>query len=174
VIVLCGAAGQILINAVLGNQFNWSLFVTQLPSLLLLLILGSLSEEYGWRGYLLVKLQQLWNPLASSMAVGLVWGMWHLPLFFLVGTSQHELNIPFLPFLVGTVAISIPMTWVNNNTKSSIWAAIFFHWLYTYAAQVTSSGIERSLAYDWLQVLPYVVIAIVVLLVWRPMRRLPA
>jgi uncharacterized protein len=167
-IVVCGAIGQTAINYILGSPFSLSLFATQIPSVLPLLILGPLSEEYGWRGYLLVKLQKMWHPITSSVGVGLVWGLWHLPLFFLVGTSQHELSIPYLPFVVGAVAVSIPMTWVNNNTRDSIWAAIFFHWLYTYVAQVTSTGVTRSVAYNWLEVLPYVVIAIIVVLIWKP------
>lgn len=169
-VVALGAAGQILINRLLGNPFNLSLYLSQLPSFIPLIILGPLSEEYGWRGYLLVKLQQRWNALSSSLIVGIVWGLWHLPLFFMVGTSQHELHLPFVVFLVGTIAVSVLMTWVNNNTRNSIWAAIFLHWLYTYAGQVNSSGVTRSAAFNWLEMTPYVLIALVVIIVWGPKR----
>jgi membrane protease YdiL (CAAX protease family) len=168
VIVLVGAAGQIAINSLLGNQFNLSLYLSQLPSFIPLIIIGPLSEEYGWRGYLLIKLQQKWNALISSIMVGIAWGLWHLPLFFVVGASQHELHLPFGGFLIGTVAISILMTWVNNNTKNSMWAAIFLHWLYTYGAQVNATGVTRSTAYNWLEMLPYVLVAIFVLIIWKP------
>ena len=74
--------------------------MAQLGSFLPLLIIGPLSEEIGWRGYALERLQTRWNALTSSLIVGLVWALWHLPLFMMVGTSQHELGIPFIGFLI--------------------------------------------------------------------------
>ena len=167
-IVIAGTAGQLTINKLLGNRFNGNLFWAQLGSFLPLLILGPLSEEIGWRGYALERLQTRWNALASSLIVGLVWGLWHLPLFMMVGTSQHELKIPFIGFMVGLMASSILYTSLYNNTKQSLWSAILLHWLYTYAAQALSSGVTRSPLYNWLEYLPYVVMAFVVVLMWKP------
>ena len=93
-IVIAGTAGQLTINKLLGNTFNGHLFWAQLGSFLPLLILGPLSEEIGWRGYALERLQTRWNALTSSLIVGLVWALWHLPLFMMVGTSHHELGDP--------------------------------------------------------------------------------
>ena len=168
VIVILGTAGQLTINRLLGNTFNGSLFLTQLPSFLPLLIIGPLSEEIGWRGYALERLQTRWNALTSSLIVGLVWALWHLPLFMMVGTSQHELGIPFFSFLLKMTASSILYTWLYNNTKQSLWSAILLHWLFTYAAQVVSSGITNSPLYNWLDSLPYVIMATVIVLIWKP------
>jgi membrane protease YdiL (CAAX protease family) len=167
-IVIAGTAGQLTINRILGNTFNGTLFLTQLGSFLPLLILGPLSEEIGWRGYALPRLQTRWNALTSSLIVGLVWALWHLPLFMMVGTSQHELGDPFISFLIKITASSILYTWLYNNTKHSLWSAILLHWLYTYASLVVSSGITRSPLYNWFECLPYVIIAIVVVLIWKP------
>jgi membrane protease YdiL (CAAX protease family) len=167
-IVIAGTAGQLIINKLLGNTFNGYLFLAQLGSLLPLLILGPLSEEIGWRGYALGRLQTRWNALTSSLIVGLVWALWHLPLFMMVGTSQHELGLPFIGFLVIMMANSILYTWLYNNTKQSLWSAILLHWLYTYAVQVLFSGVTRSPLYNWLECLPYVVMAFVVVLIWKP------
>jgi uncharacterized protein len=116
------------------------------------------------RGYLLTKLQQKWCALTSSVIVGVVWAFWHLPLFFMVGTFQHELHIPLIGFLVGIVSVSVLLTWINNNTRNSLWAASLFHWLYTYTVQVNSTGITRSGRYNWLEMTPYVMMALAVLL----------
>jgi membrane protease YdiL (CAAX protease family) len=167
-IVFAGTAGQLTINKLLGNTFNRTLFITQLGSFLLLLFLGPLSEEIGWRGYALERLQTRWNALTSSLIVGLVWALWHLPLFMMAGTSQHELGVPFIGFLIKMMASSILYTWLYNNTQQSLWSAILLHWLYTYAAQVLSSGVTRSPLYNWLDCLPYVIIAVVVTLIWKP------
>jgi len=168
IVVLLGSAGQLIIHSLLGNSFNFSLYLAQLPSFIPLIIIGPISEELGWRGYLLSKLQLKWNAMVSSVFIGIVWAFWHLPLFFLIGTSQHELHLPFMGFLVGTIAVSIIFSWINNNTNNSIWAAILLHWLYTYAAQVNSTGVTRSPECNWLEYLPYVLIAIVVVVIWKP------
>jgi hypothetical protein len=167
IVVLLASAGQLIIHSLLGNSFNFSLYLAQLPSFIPLILIGPISEELGWRGYLLSKLQLKWNAFVSSVFIGIVWAFWHLPLFFLIGTSQHELHLPFIGFLVGTVAVSIIFTWINNNTDNSIWAAILLHWLYTYAAQVNSTGVTRSPKYNWLEFSPYVLIAIVLLAIWK-------
>jgi len=167
-IVVAGTAGQLVIYRLLGNTFNGTLFWAQLSSFLPLLIIGPLSEELGWRGYALGRLQTRWNALISSLIVGLVWALWHLPLFMMVGTSQHELDIPFMGFLIQMTASSILYTWLYNNTQQSLWSAILLHWLYTYAVLVLSSGIIRSPLYNGLEYLPYVLMAAIVVLIWKP------
>jgi uncharacterized protein len=166
-IVVAGTGGQLTINKLLGNTFNGNLFWAQLGNFLPLMILGPLSEEIGWRGYALGRLQTHWNALTSSLIVGLVWGLWHLPLFMMAGTSQHELGLPFIGFLVGIMANSILYTWLFNNTKQSLWSAILLHWLYTYAVTVVFAGVTRSPLYNWLEYLPYIIMAAIVVLIWR-------
>jgi uncharacterized protein len=169
-IVIGGTTGQLTINQLLGHTFDGTLFIKQSGSFLPLLILGPLSEEIGWRGYALERLQTRWNALAASLMIGLIWAFWHLPLFMMVGTSQHELGVPFIGFVIKMISGSILYTWLYNNTKHSLWSAILFHWLYTYAAQVLSSGITHSYLYDWLEHLPYMVMAFVVIMIWKPNR----
>lgn len=172
-IVIAGTAGQLTIHKLLGNTFDGYLFGAQLGSFLPLLIMGPLSEEIGWHGYALERLQTQWNALTSSLIVGLVWALWHLPLFMMVGTSQYESGVPFIGFLIKIIASSILYTWLYNNTKQSLWSAILLHWLYTYAAQVLSSGVLRSPLYNWLECLPYVVMAFFVVLIWKPPKLSP-
>lgn len=167
-IVALTTAGQILLAQLLGHIFDLSLFATQLGSSIPLLVLGPLSEELGWRGYALDRLQTRWNALVSSLIVGVMWALWHLPLFFMVGTSQKEWGIPFMGFAMGVTALSVLFTWLHNNTGGSVWAAIFFHWVYTYAAGVVASGVPRSPLYNWLEYLPYVAAAAVVTAAWGP------
>jgi uncharacterized protein len=165
-IVIAGTAGQLAFHALLGNPLDLRLFLTQLGSFLPLLVLGPLSEEIGWRGYALDRLQSRWNALTSSLIIGLVWSLWHLPLFLIPGTSQHEMGVPFLGFLIKLMATSVLYTWLYNNTQRSLWSAILLHWLYTYSAQVLSSS-GRTPLYNSLEFLPYVLMAAVVVLVWK-------
>lgn len=162
-----GIVGQLLIIRLFGQTFNLSLFLVQLPSALPLIVLGPLSEELGWRGYAQDRLQMRWNPLIAAVIVGVGWAFWHLPLFLMPGTSQHELSIPFAGFACGVISLSVLFAWLHNHTGGSVWTAIFFHWIYTYAAQVVASGATRSPLYNWLEYTPHVLAAFGVALLWR-------
>ena len=168
-VVILGTVGQLIVIQMLGYEFDTSLFLTRLMMLLPLLILGPLSEELGWRGYALDRLQTRWNALTSSLILGVIWSLWHLPLFYIVGTSQYLYDISFLGFALGTTTISVLYTWAYNNTGRSIWSAVFFHWIYTYALDTLGVGMTPSPAdYQWLQYVPYILIAIVVVVIWGP------
>jgi membrane protease YdiL (CAAX protease family) len=168
VVVFLPTLGQLVIIRLLGQAFNYMGFITQLGSFIPLLIIGPLSEELGWRGYALDRLQTKWNALVSSLVVGVLWALWHLPLFYMVGTSQRETQTPFVAFLVGITALSILFTWLYNNTGRSIWTVVFFHWLYTYSGQVVASSVTRSPVYNWLEYSPYILAALIVVIVWGP------
>lgn len=165
-IVVFGSACQILINNLLGGSFDFSLFLQQLPSFLPLIIIGPLSEELGWRGYAQTRLQTRWNPAIAGLVVGMVWALWHLPLFMMVGTSQHELNMPFMGFFFSLTAHSVIYAWLQTHTDNSIWTAIFFHWIFTCAMQVVTTGVTRSPLYNWLEYTPYITFAIVIAWIW--------
>jgi membrane protease YdiL (CAAX protease family) len=170
-LVVFASACQILFIYLLGGSFDFSLFLTQLPSALFLIMIGPLSEELGWRGYAQTKLQTRWNPLVAGVVVGMFWALWHLPLFLWPGTSQYVLKIPFIGFLCGVTALSVLFAWLHNHTNGMIWTAVFFHWIYTYAAQVVASGVTRNALYNWLEYLPYILAALVIAAVWiREMR----
>jgi hypothetical protein len=166
-LIVFGSASQIMINFLLGHSFDFSLFLIQLPSLLPLIVLGPLSEELGWRGYAQTRLQTRWNPLVSGLAVGIIWALWHLPLFLIPGTSQHELKVPFIGFIFGMIAVSVLFAWLQNHTRNSIWTAVFFHWIYTYALQVIATGVTRSPLYNWLEYTPYIFAAVFIALIWN-------
>ncbi len=42
--------------------------------------LVALGEEIGWRGYLLSRFSERFNLGLSSLSVGIIWGLWHVPL----------------------------------------------------------------------------------------------
>ncbi len=92
---------------------------------LILLLGGPLGEELGWRGYALPVLQDRWGWRAASLVLGLVWGVWHLPLFFIEGTSQA--HIPLALFLLSVVAMSVLFAWLIRRTAGSVVAALLLH-----------------------------------------------
>jgi membrane protease YdiL (CAAX protease family) len=71
---------------------------------------GGLGEETGWRGFALPRLITLMRPLDASLLLGLIWGLWHLPGFFVSGLAQSHLALGW--FLGGSVCLSVTMTWL--------------------------------------------------------------
>jgi len=118
VVVVAITLGSILLNqeVVLGQP---SVF----PQIIFVIII-SLGEEFGWRGYALPRLQQRYSALDSSLILGLLWSFWHFP-GYLIGTGV-PLDMPFYLFMLWVIPATILMTWVYNNT-SSVFAAILFH-----------------------------------------------
>ncbi|MFD1646000.1 CPBP family intramembrane glutamic endopeptidase [Haloarchaeobius litoreus] len=112
-----------------------SLFFATLPPLL---------EELGWRGYALDRLQLNWSALSASLILGVVWAVWHLPLFFVGGSFQAEsvgFGTPgFWLFMVGVVALSVAFTWVYNHTARSILAIILFHGWVNFVSEAIEVG----------------------------------
>jgi CAAX protease family protein len=103
--------------------------------LVILLIGGPLQEEFGWRGFALPRLQNGRTALRASVIVGLFWGAWHIPVFWVVGTWHADLvdgrSLPVTVFFVAifvlsTVPLSIVYAWVYNGT-GSILLTILLH-----------------------------------------------
>lgn len=97
------------------------------------IITGPLSEELGWRGYALDRLQAQWSPFASSLILALVWWVWHLPLFLMQGTTQYTYGLgtpSFWLYLMAIVPLSVLLTWVCKHNSGSILAAILLHFTY--------------------------------------------
>jgi membrane protease YdiL (CAAX protease family) len=95
---------------------------------------GGMSEEFGWRGYALPKLQANQNALVSSLILGAIWSVWHLPLWFLAGSSQQGTS--FWLFAANLILTSILYTWVINNARGSILTAVVFHAISNTIAQI--------------------------------------
>jgi membrane protease YdiL (CAAX protease family) len=93
--------------------------------LIVLLIGGPTGEEFGWRGFLLQRMQSKIGLLAASLVIGVIQSFWHIPLFFITGTAQSHL--PFALFAVRTVSLSVISTWLYNGTRRSLLFVLLFH-----------------------------------------------
>jgi membrane protease YdiL (CAAX protease family) len=65
------------------------------PALFLIsmLITGPLAEEPGWRGTAYPRLRASMSSLQAGLLLGVVWAVWHLPLFFITGTVQVKFGL---------------------------------------------------------------------------------
>lgn len=122
--------GAIGLHVVLGGQPpSLGLLVGALPTLVIyvayMTLTVALGEEVGWRGYALPALQARYSALVASLILGVLWALWHLPVFFNPDTLYS--NLPFLLWLVYAVPVAVLITWVFNSAGGSVLMAILAH-----------------------------------------------
>jgi membrane protease YdiL (CAAX protease family) len=88
-------------------------------------ILGQAGEELGWRGYALPRLAARFGMGWASVLLGVIWAVWHLPLFFLAGTSTTDQS--FTLYLLQVTALSVAVAWVYHNTGGSLLLTMLLH-----------------------------------------------
>ena len=121
------------------------------------LIVGA---ELGWRGFALPRLLAERSALAASLIVGVLWGAWYLPTFFVPGLPQH--SIPFSAFMLLTTAYSVLFTWIYVHTAGSVLIATVFHSSINFSQGFFLGGIDPAREY-WLLAFVWWVAALVVL-----------
>jgi len=83
------------------------------------------GEEIGWRGFALPNLQIRFHPILASVILGVLWGLWHLPWFWIEGSAQQSMSVQF--FVLATVGYSILYTWIYNGTRGSLLMMCLLH-----------------------------------------------
>jgi membrane protease YdiL (CAAX protease family) len=134
-----------LLNPFLGGDSmdlsNMQPLYTVVPMLIMFFITAGLGEELGWTGFLTPRLQTRYNALITSSIRSVLWGLWHLPLFFFVfdhpsmpefpypgWVSQYGFWIAMGAFiLINQLPWSIFYTWIYNNTKGSLLFVALLH-----------------------------------------------
>jgi len=99
--------------------------VLAIPYFVLMLLLGGGQEEFGWRGYAQEPLQERLGVLPASIVIGVIWGTWHLPLWFMAGDLHSAYS--FLAFVAMTTSVSVVYAWLYNSSGKKLVIVMFFH-----------------------------------------------
>jgi membrane protease YdiL (CAAX protease family) len=106
-----------------GLQASLQTYLTLLP---ITVLVSGLAEEPGWRGFALPRLQERFGPLLGTLVLGILWSIWHFPLFLTSWTADSGL-LQVIEFTVTATAIAVIITWVFNNTRGSLLIAMLLH-----------------------------------------------
>jgi len=114
-----------------------------IPLILVNIILGGL-EEVGWRGVLLPELMKRYSKFTSTIFTSVIWSVWHLPLWFIKGTSQQ--NMEFLSFSLLALGLSLLLTTLYTKTKSILLCVLLHSLINSYPSiiKVEISNISGS------------------------------
>lgn len=103
-----------------------------------LLIFGPIPEEMAWRGFALDELLKKGN-IKAQVIVSILWGAWHIPLFFIEGSYQSKLGVctlDFWMFFIEIIFISFITGWMYIKGKRSIIVAIAYHYTVNLCGQM--------------------------------------
>lgn len=83
------------------------------------------GEEVGWRGYALPRLATHLGLGGASVVLGVIWALWHLPLFFLIGSGSDGQSFPI--YLLHVTALSVAMSWLYWRAQGSLLLVMLMH-----------------------------------------------
>jgi uncharacterized protein len=153
---------------VLSWAFPVALFVA------LFLDVGAVTEETGWRGFAQPVLQGRMTPLAATLVVGLLWGVWHFPARpdILLGGYGLGGGMVLLAILVlRFVVLSIVMAYFYNRAGGSTLIAIAMHGLHNDAVglmgRITGEGLAPYIISELALLAPIAAVALWLLVLTR-------
>jgi membrane protease YdiL (CAAX protease family) len=133
---------------------------------------GGVTEETGWRGFALPLLQERTTPLAASLIVGALWGIWHFParpdiLLGAYGAGGGALLLGIL--VVRFLFLSVVMTYFYNRVGGSTIIAIAMHGLHNDSVflqgRISAEGLGPYVVGELTLLAPIVAVACIFLLV---------
>lgn len=151
---------QRVLPGILGKYDAWTILV---PYFFYHLATSTaIAEEFGWRGFVLPKLQSRYSALASSVFIGLVWGLWMWPVYLTQGNGPGV--IPYYIGLLGVIPAAIVSTWLFNNAAGSLLILVLFN----NAAKVTDLFLAMPPAHPLIAPLAYWIVAVPLVIWFRP------
>ena len=130
-------AASILLSLAFGQKMSQFSFTDDFSftgvgvgSALITILLASVIEEVGWKGYCEDSIGNYMNWFWESLVFGVIWSLWHFPLLFIKGTYQAGLMVNPLyvvNFFISGIPLGYIITWVYLASDRSILACMIFH-----------------------------------------------
>ncbi len=129
-------------------RFDDSFVEAGIPYALFLLIFGPLPEEMGWRGVLFEGIYRK-SFVEAQTVTAVAWLLWHLPLFFIVGSYQNDLGFLTIPFYIWAATLvvqSVLMGYMYVMSGGSIALAVIFHYLVNLTGEAFAMDVKAGIS----------------------------
>ena len=103
------------------------------PFLFLSFFILGFGEEIGWMGYVFGLMQKKSGSIKSSILLGLIWALWHLPFYIFMIKDARSIML----MLLCLIGVRVILVWVYNNTNQSVFATICFHAMFNVSVSAT-------------------------------------
>lgn len=137
-ILISIAFGQPVAQLRFAEEFK--IFSGEAVLSMIILVLVPVLEELGWRGYGVDSLASKFNLFKTSLIFGALWGIWHLPVFFIKDSYQSSLwgqhPLFAINFFVGIFPLAIIMNYLFYKNRRSIFLIALFHVLVNYSSEL--------------------------------------
>lgn len=165
---------RMLIALVAGDTLNGFISSLTSPDALTLLAITIFTyfvmftpyfgEEYGWRYFLQPILFKKLGHIKGILVLGVIWGIWHLPLNFFYYTSPADGLISVVNQIFVCIGIGILLAYVYMKTDN-IWAAVMIHFLNNnlapfFAGDLTAESMS-GYSIGWFDVLGTLILSLV-------------
>ncbi|HEY2070498.1 MAG TPA: CPBP family intramembrane glutamic endopeptidase [Rhizomicrobium sp.] len=94
---------------------------------------GPIAEEFGWRGYLLGTFGKKLRPVFAGLAIGPIWALWHLPIFY---DSVFATLPSALSYVLWTTAWSVVLCVLVTRARGAVLPSVLGHWMVNAAPSV--------------------------------------
>ena len=109
------------------------------------MLLLSIGEEFGWRGYLEPALRSVNSRVVlNHIFIGLVWGFWHFPVLLFAPASETD-PVQLLMVVVGCVALAVIYGQLRWRSES-VWPCVILHAISN--TTFISVGSSKALLFD--------------------------
>jgi uncharacterized protein len=143
----------------LFKLYNWT--PVQYLMIGIFTVIGASMEELGWRGYVLPKILARRSALASSLIIGIPWGLLHLGLTF---PGQMNVGTSWVSTILFLLGLSVILTWLYVRTNCGIVAGIVFHSAQNFFAFLNGGMLVAGIFWEsWLLTAITLVIAVILI-----------
>lgn len=119
------------------NGFTLGMPAFLLPLIVPLMLFGGGNEEAGWRMVLQPELEKALGFHPATVLTGVIWWVWHLPLFFIHGTANESMN--FFLFGILCLALSYALATVRRTSRG-VFPCVLTHCLI--------NGLSATIVFD--------------------------
>ena len=129
--------------------------IISMPVNFFLVFVAFFGEEYGWRYYLQPLLQKKFGLRGGVLVLGVVWGLWHLPIDFFYYTSVEMGLIAAVSQQIICITLGIFFAYAYMKT-GNIWVPVVLHFLNNNLIPVItgnySTDVLENQQYSWAEV----------------------
>lgn len=163
--VSCAVGGQMQqFFEIWQNPLTW-ISLINLPINFFLVAAPFFGEEYGWRYYLQPLLQKRFGVRRGVVLLGVVWGLWHMPVDFFYYTTPDMGLAACVSQQITCITLGIFMAYVYMKTEN-IWIVTAIHFLNNNLIAVIagnySSDILQNQTITWGALVPALIVNVLI------------